>query len=342
MRAIIHIGMHKTGMTSVKDHCRKHRDALLGDGVLFPTTLRGICKKLGHEATDLAGLEEGFAMELAQIPDGGAVYIGSENFFDLEHAEKERLLGFLDRFHLDVSVLCYLRPQVRQAVSYYQQHVIECFRRKKRPANSGVVEHFDALMNKGYYRYSHVLDSWSRYLPRGSLCVKPYGADVLHGGCTVRDAASIVGFGVSDADIVKRQVSFSAEKLYLLETFNAWTGRLGRCLPRKIRKEVMRILARETDGLPLDISREEKLHIARACADDNERLAAKYLSPEAADMFLDQDVDSVVGKVPADVRTEDVARLFGRLNAEIPALAKWKPRFFRSLRRRFSRSPAPR
>lgn len=331
MRAIVHIGMHKTGTTSVKDYFRSHRDALLDDGILYPTTIGDMARNIECKTKDPTGLKNAFASELAQIPDDGTVFFSSENYFNLGDAEKARMIEFLSHFDLEITLLCYLRPQVRQVVSHYQQHVKECFRRKQPLTYSNAIERFDALIEKGYYKYSQVLDKWCKYVARKSIYVRVYGRDVLPGGCTVKDVASLLGIEVINADIVKRRISLSAEKLYFLKTMTTCIEKSDSDFPGENRQKIMRVLNSDNTGLPLDISSEEKSYVAKACAEDNKRLAENYLDPGIADFFLEQDVDLVIGKVSAQVRSDDVAGIYLRLKAEVSILRSWEPLFLNCL-----------
>ena len=51
MRLIIHIGLHKTGTSSVQAFCNEHREFLISNSVLYPTTC---LKKLRIKAIETA------------------------------------------------------------------------------------------------------------------------------------------------------------------------------------------------------------------------------------------------------------------------------------------------
>ena len=277
--------MHKTGTTSVKHYLKNHRKTLLKEGILYPTSIGDLGNNAEFKTNDPAGLKNVFASELAQIPDDGTVYIANENYFGLGNNEKQRMIEFLDYFGLEITLLCYLRPQVGQAVSHYQQYVLECFRRELSLNYANAVERFNAFLEKGYYKYSRKLDEWAKYVAKESMDIRVYHKDSLRGGCTVKDAASLAGFEVVEADVVKQRMSLSAEKLCFLKTMLACIENSNRSISGKSRMKILLALDADNTGLPLEISSEDKSYIAKACVKDNNRLVDIYLEPGSRDFF---------------------------------------------------------
>jgi len=333
MRAIVHIGMHKTGTTSVKKYCADHRDSLLNLGILYPQSIGDLAKNCECKTEDSESLKRVFSGELEQIPTNGTVYICSETYFNMGDPEKERLIEFLHSFDLQISVLCYLRPQVSHVVSYYQQRVQDAFRRNRPLRHKNALEHFDDLMKDGYYRYAQVLDRWRKLISKKAMRVRVYDRNHLHGGCTLRDSASVVGFRVDDMYGVKKGIGLSAERLYCLKTMINCMDHSN--FSREHRKMVIRKLLEENQrnpDLPLDISTQEKIHISNACLEDNTRLAETYLEPDHSYLFMEQDVDSLNGKAPEQVAMSDVSAIFLNMCEEIPGLRNLKPLFLDCLK----------
>ena len=327
MRVIVHIGMDKTGTTSVKEYFKENREALLKEGILCPLSIGHLGRNAEYKTKNPAGLKKIFATELAQIPGDGTVYIGNENYFGLGDTQKEIMIEFLKIFNLDIILLCYLRPQVSHLVSNYQQYIKESFRRNHSTTHTNAIEHFHALQKRGYYKYSRMLDRWGKYIAKESMYIRAYHKDHLIDGCTVKDAASVVGFEIADAEYIYERPAWSAERLCFLKTLMECMNKSSVDIPKESRIEISRILRRENSGYPLELSRAFKSYIEQSCRDDNRRLVEKYLEPGHADPFLRQDTNSVNGKLWKDVDMDEIAGMYHRVKDDIPVLESFEPLF---------------
>ncbi len=92
-RLILHIGTHKTGTTGIQRFCATQREALLREGILYPSyDLIGAKEHYAHHrvAHGLAGVDPewpagkvaSFLKEVAaRCPEGGTVFLSAEPFY---------------------------------------------------------------------------------------------------------------------------------------------------------------------------------------------------------------------------------------------------------------------
>jgi hypothetical protein len=126
MTVYVHIGLHKTGTSSIQAFLRKNKPALLERGVLYPRTgwTAGGHHNLAYELlgrkrfSEAAGRLSELEAELAGAPN---VVLSSEEFEFLELAEVRRLKESLGL--RDAKIVVYLRRQDALIGSTYAQQV---------------------------------------------------------------------------------------------------------------------------------------------------------------------------------------------------------------------------
>jgi len=124
---ILHIGMHKTGTTSIQKFLAAHRDALLAAGIDYPFTGRTNDDGSFHyQHYQLANFIGGKSVEVPQnFNDEGAIseapvcILSSETFYNHNNSAsvsraRQLLVG-------DVKVVCYVRDPVSHIRSHYMQ-----------------------------------------------------------------------------------------------------------------------------------------------------------------------------------------------------------------------------
>lgn len=150
---ILHVGIHKTGTTTLQEHIRSHAETFAGKGLHYAPLnklVSGGDKAHHHFAhflaqdeisqTDMIFLKSGLHSMLESIEDGQAMFISSEALY--RHTVKEKnsyLLGrelFLQRVaHVlegfDVTVVVVLRRPEDYIRSLYQEAILQAHKPKE-------------------------------------------------------------------------------------------------------------------------------------------------------------------------------------------------------------------
>lgn len=165
---VLHIGLHKTGTTSIQRFLHENYEALLRQGVLYP--LAGRFRKDGerHESHLMLAwsVVERYArkydVKLSDQPwvslrkeieekKPGRVVLSSEFFWSATKQEVEQIRSYLDRY--PVKVLLYMRNPVNLALSTYKQGV------KSGGISSGLMTHFMARLRQ--YDFEDTFTRWA-------------------------------------------------------------------------------------------------------------------------------------------------------------------------------------
>jgi len=197
VKAFIHIGLAKTGTTSIQSVLASNREELERLGFYFPRS-GTINAQSGHHclAWSLAGSpktrdfcqafsEDAFRAEVGQKGEGRTVILSSEEFSALSFS----YLGIrklLRQFHgRDISVIAYVREQAEFFNSLYQE-IISDF------VDPGPAAEFArARMREERYDYERWFAIWADLLGR-ALIVRPFDRRFLRGGDAVKDFLNVV------------------------------------------------------------------------------------------------------------------------------------------------------
>ncbi len=186
----LHIGLNKTGTSSIQDFMRMNAAALLAEGVCYPATLRQPVahhelsfwiKKLAPEV-DPAGTPEGQALR-TEMAAARTVVISSEDFHTLSPKAVRQLARLLDGHR--VQVVLYVREHVAYLASWYQQNV-------QASHLSCAFDTFCHLTSKPLHT---IAERWAEVFGRRNVQVGLYDRASLDGGDIVRDFARRTGIG---------------------------------------------------------------------------------------------------------------------------------------------------
>jgi len=219
---ILHIGMHKTGSTSIQNGLKGYDDGTTFYA-RFPeanhsAAIRGAFstrpedyhqwRKLGLARPEIMHRRTKYRKQLIRDltrPDRDRLLISGEGIGFLDEQGKQDLLDFL-RQHVDtVRVVCYVRPPLEFAASYLQQQI----KTGKR-----------ALPDKVKTDYRKRLAFFSEQLSPQQISVKAFGRETLHQGCVVSDFCRTVGIDGTKVPKSRVNTSLSAPALKLLHAFN--------------------------------------------------------------------------------------------------------------------------
>lgn len=189
---VVHIGLNKTGTSSIQDFMSMNARTLLERGVCYPQAgrektahhpLSYWLKKLPEDA-DPCVLEPG-ARLLAELAESGSklVVLSSEDF----HTQGPRGVRHLARLLAghDVRIVLYVREHLAYLSSWYQQNV----------QASHLSAAFDTFCYFTRAPFHVVADRWVQAFGEEAVDVRLYDREHLVGRDIVRDFATAVGLG---------------------------------------------------------------------------------------------------------------------------------------------------
>lgn len=213
MRALIHIGLPKTGSSSIQEFLRLNRPALCARGIRHaPLDPRfGSQFELGALGLDAAGavIEAEMARRVLNLRDDAQardyaararafldagvaawtepLYVGSSEHLAawIDRPERVRALdGALSARFDEVRYLVYLRPQVELLLSGYSERVLR-----------GGTETLEAHLDKrrGVHDHDRLVRRWEQAVGAERLEVRLLRADFLQDGDLVRDFCAVLG-----------------------------------------------------------------------------------------------------------------------------------------------------
>lgn len=238
MRAILHIGIEKTGTTSIQSFLAMNRDVLKSRSILFPVSpgdenhefLAGYAandekrddirvRNKIESQEDLDGFRERFASRFADEVRAAAcdtVILSGEHCSSrlVTREEVERLRGLLLGMVDDVRVIVYLRRQDEFLLSAYSTRV-RCgeTRRLSLPA---------ANKRRDRYDFAKLLDLWSGVFGKEAITGRIFSRATLVDGSAVSDFIQSAGL---PADLPyqlppEKNQSLDGEALELLRMIN--------------------------------------------------------------------------------------------------------------------------
>ena len=132
MTILIHIGIHKTGSTSLQQFCVQAADQLIDDGILYPESGRPADQDApwGHHVlawsiqrkhgwTELEGWEA--VKDEVEASGASRVLLSSEGFVTCSVDQIRQIRSFFP--NAEVRALVYLREQFSHMLSVYKQYV---------------------------------------------------------------------------------------------------------------------------------------------------------------------------------------------------------------------------
>ncbi len=185
-RLVVHIGMHKTGTTSIQRMLNRDRIALMRQGIYVPLTGKTTPKSAHHNLASALvgdvrfdpslGSVDDFVAEVSAI-EAPTVVITSERFDQMERvAANYRSLGDLaERLSRDLVVIAFVRDHVSAMNSHYAQNV-----KTFKHANP-----FDTMLPaellNPYWRYRDLFAGFENVADR--LVLLPYAGDTMRSFC---------------------------------------------------------------------------------------------------------------------------------------------------------------
>jgi hypothetical protein len=187
---LLHIGLNKTGTSSIQDFLSMNAVALANEGFCYPKAGRDASAHhlLSHTLKALPFTEDAAQHPLVQalrdeIAPFPRVLLSSEDFHTHGNRSVERL-GQLLSGH-KVRVLLYVREHLSYLASWYQQNV-------QATHQSCAFDHFCYFTRKPLFA---IADRWAKVFGHRNIALRLYDRATLAGGDVVLDLAEQAGIG---------------------------------------------------------------------------------------------------------------------------------------------------
>ena len=217
---ILHIGVHKTGTSSIQSALHKFDDgdtfyAQLGNNnhslamhTIFSSDYRNhhVWKAQGITDQKLDSLRKQFLEALkGQVAreDRKRLVICAEGVCILKDDEKERLVDFFTSNGVALKIICYVRDPASLAASSFQERV-----------KAGMNE----TLLAPYPSFEKILEPFERLVDKNNILVKYFSRENMKGKCVVKDFCSILNIKIDK--VVDLNESMPTSALKLLFNFN--------------------------------------------------------------------------------------------------------------------------
>lgn len=236
MKIVLHIGMAKTGTSSIQKFCQVNRAELAGRGVCYPeagSDIYGNHVKLAAFAQDdgratplrkdlaltspreLKRFRKELLRELAVELNGAAahtVFLSNEHCSLLvNESEVERLASLLHAFSGDVRILVYLRRQMEAYVAMYATRAV-------RGESPFPLDLTPEAAGEWRFDYLAQLDRWAKYFGRKNVIVRPFEREQLAAGDVVADCLHVLGAeGGAYAEVERQNKRASKDCVQFME-----------------------------------------------------------------------------------------------------------------------------
>ncbi|MCW5713960.1 MAG: hypothetical protein KIT43_05545 [Bauldia sp.] len=210
---IVHIGMEKTGTTTIQRFCAANRDILVGLGVAYPVSVGsdnhrllatfamtpprtdeshvelGLIDPKTREAFN-SKLEQDLAIEIAALPDSVHTIVFSNEHCHsrlLEIEDVVRLKKLIDSYGDNIKILVYLRRQDEVATSLYSTGLRAGLTRY--PIFPTSQE--EPNMFRHFFNYDTFVSLWEEVFGPDSVEVRIFDRDAFPGGSVLNDFLAV-------------------------------------------------------------------------------------------------------------------------------------------------------
>ena len=299
----LHIGMGKTGTTSLQAFLDRNRARLADRGWLYPRSIGrtrhaqfGLWIRPDDELAgaigdrrpgsrpydDVAHLRREVPRRLLEEIDRTGlrrVLISDEALYAASEPSLERLRRFADEHASEVRLVCYLRRQDDLLVSHYQQVV------KVRATRTLAARVAERDLSPTY-DYHHRLLTWLRIVDPDELVVRRFEPGRFRNGSLYDDFVEAAGLGIPTDDLPprNRNESLDAESVELLRLLNLYRKEHGAGgLPDN--RTLVPVLAESGTGPTLTLPEPELDRVMALWADSNAAVARDLLGEPEGRLF---------------------------------------------------------
>lgn len=195
--AILHIGVEKTGTTTIQEFLYQNRERLIGQGIFFPELitprnhrpLAVYCSKskMSNQFTCLSDIDNPlkrekwksdfrqlFDLEMKKIDERTrSVIFSSEHFSALlrDKEELKRLNSTLDPFFSSIRIVVYIRRQDLIAGSMISNAA--------RVGHGKMLPEGNQILHKHYYNFYKFINKWSEIFGKENIIIRIFERDQL-------------------------------------------------------------------------------------------------------------------------------------------------------------------
>ncbi|WP_428311545.1 hypothetical protein [Hydrocarboniphaga sp.] len=311
MTFYLHIGMPKTGTTTIQAFLERNRDLLASRGVIVPratgsqnhrkltayalddTELDHTRRMLGLLSADKVAqfrlkLDRKLSAEAAGWPAGNSIVVSGENMSQLRQpAELMRLRDLLSPLTAgQIKVVIYLRRQDLFYLSSYSQHI-----------KAGGTRHWSEMVGdakKRLYDYTRFLKPWAEHFGEANIVVRPFERSQFAKQDLLSDFLSVIGLDgeLSGFDIPETQnQSLDAQTAEYLRLMNPQFPRYIDDVVNLSRRELVRAMEAISTGPKLRMAPEFAHSFLSQFSGSNAEVARRYLGREDGFLFREKPDD---------------------------------------------------
>jgi hypothetical protein len=294
MRIFLHIGLEKTGTSSIQRFFRLNREALKKRSILYSLVAGNenhmalaAAAQDERKADDLrliyeldspekirkfrVRLSEDLAAEAARSRCSTLVFSGEHCSSRLTSPQEvETLIRFLSAVSDDITVIVYLRRQDEFLCSTYSTDV--------KSGHTGPMRVPGPELRKNRYDYDLLLERWCSVVGREKLICKIYEAGRFPNSDVVPDFAKTVGISSIDNYQRPKRINESLDvgTLEFLRLFNTAVPRFKNKKLNPSRGKIVQLLQRFSKGPRPTLPLMEVTEFMAGFRDSNARVAEKY------------------------------------------------------------------
>jgi len=309
-RFILHIGLPRTGTSSIQVFLGKYADVLLREySVLYPKTGRGrdprlnleypvhflyplsilpIGKKLYGDQIDVKLLKNSLLKEIEQHKPR-TVVLSAEHF---SHLNKKEIKRFKELYEFPITdIIIYIRRQDLFIESLYRQYV----RDHNSKLSSRFKEFVEDVLTFGWegetLKYYEYLTYWKETFPHTRIFVRIYDKKLFPEGNVVLDFLSILGISLP-SEQTKLEVNISLSHISTLslkkinENFDS--------LPQdhiKVVNYLLELDRKEGSILKTFFTLEERIKFLEQFRESNEKLFREYFGTENQFVLSEEEIE---------------------------------------------------
>lgn len=295
----VHIGLNKSGSSTIQYWLRKNMDPLALQGIRYDLLWSGRGKMSHHNGFPAVGVHldqrllpnrysilklkidslEDQAARVAEFeagvdastacPDWHTYVISSENFFAWLHnpASVEKMHEwFLKRFD-HVTYVIYLRDQLDWVPSGFSQMV--------KMGGSCSMEEY--IAKRGTMNYFKICNRWADIVGGNNLKIRLLERDFLVNGDLIADFAEVIGANSVATHLPKdRNLAMSAQAVSRLRRVNELTSFMRVDRLQRLRSLYAMLFVARAPECKLRLSPQQAVDVARRNAESNEKLRVKF------------------------------------------------------------------
>ena len=288
MKLYLHIGMSKTGTSSIQHFLWRNRGIILGKyGILYPETGIHLGSGAHHYLKWCISSNLNFKETIEDVPDGEFIYkklkeevenknakgviIDSEYFMS---SNPELVRKFLVFITTDINIIAYFRRQDLWAEQNYSQN-IKTYTLKQ----TKLSEFLSTLQS--LYNYYNFLTRWQSAFPEAKIIPRIYDRKLFPEGNVILDFLSILGIDMPEAREQRIEANPSLSHLSTLtlrrinEKFNLTSEEHG-----KVVQYLFKLDREEGSPLKTFFTLQERIEFLEYFRESNERLFSEWFNCE--------------------------------------------------------------